>query len=87
MSSVECSRRRLYQPSIHANAAWRAAWRVGQERRLSFSFFSDAKKLSQTALSSAEPWAPIERSIPASRQRWPKTSAVYWANSTGCRNA
>jgi hypothetical protein len=44
---------------------------------LSFSFLSEARKLSQTALSSAQPRAPIERSMPARWQRWPKISAVY----------
>jgi hypothetical protein len=33
------------------------------------SFFSEAKKLSQTALSRADPCAPIETSMPAWRQR------------------
>src|SRR5215216_1847370 len=86
MPSVECSRRRLYQPSIHANTACRAAWRVGHERRLSFSFLIEAKNASQTALSSAQPRAPMERSIPACWQRWPKISAVYCEGSSGRRN-
>jgi hypothetical protein len=45
----------------------------GQQRwRMSY-FLSEPKNDSQTALSSAEPFAPIEMSMPAWRQRWPKT--------------
>jgi hypothetical protein len=44
-------------------------------------------KLSSTALSKQLPFAPIETSIPTARQRRVKTSDVYWADSSGRRNA
>src|SRR5690349_8512465 len=65
--SVECSRRRLYHASIHAKTAVSSSRRVGQERRRVSSFLSVAKNASQTALSSAQPLAPIETAIPAAR--------------------
>ena len=45
-----------------------------------------AKKLSHIALSKQSPTEPIEGRTPASRQRWPKASEVYWVNSNGRRN-
>ena len=40
------------------------------------SFLSVAKNASATALSSAQPLAPIEMSMPAARALWPKISAL-----------
>src|SRR3954447_11221730 len=85
--SVECRRRRLYHASIHAKTAVSSSRRVGQARRRVSSFFSVAKNASQTALSSAQPFAPIETAIPAARAVWPKISDTYWADSSGRRNA
>jgi hypothetical protein len=48
---------------------------VGRERRRVGSFLSEAKNASQTALSSAQPLAPIETAMPASRQRRADASA------------
>src|SRR4051794_7968554 len=87
MPSVECRRRRLYHPSIQAKTALWSSRRVGHARRRVSSFLSVAKNASATALSSAEPWAPIETSMPAWRQRWPKISDTYWVDSIGRRNA
>jgi hypothetical protein len=49
--------------------AIRASPLVGQLRRLIRSFFTVAKNDSATALSNAEPFDPIDVSMPASR-RW-----------------
>ena len=45
------------------------------------------QKLSIIALSNAEPTAPIDGAIPASRTCWLNAQEVNWANSTGRRNA
>jgi hypothetical protein len=47
----------------------RALRLAGQERRRKSSFLSEPMKLSQTALSSAQPLEPIDIAMPASRQR------------------
>jgi hypothetical protein len=67
----------LYQPSIHAKTALWSSRRVGQARRRVSSFLSVAKNASATALSSAQPLAPIEMSMPAARALWPKISDTY----------
>ena len=51
------------------------------------SFFSEAWKLSQTALSKQSPLDPVEGVIPACSQRPVKRTAVYCPVSTGPRNS
>ncbi len=51
---------------------------LAHRRRSSSSHSSVAKKLSHIALSKQSPTEPIEGRTPASRQRWPKASEVYW---------
>ena len=48
--------------------------------------FERGEELSHIALSKQSPTEPIEGRTPASRQRWPKASEVYWADSNGRRN-
>src|ERR671921_2641401 len=52
-------------------------WEV-KRRRSSNSHSKVAKKLSHRALSYASPTEPIEGRTPASLQRLPKASEVYW---------
>lgn len=42
------------------------------------SHSSVANKLSAIALSKQSPTVPMDGTMPASRQRWPKTVLVYW---------
>ena len=51
------------------------------------SFLRVAWNVSQQALSKQSPVLPIETSIPALTQRLVNSTAVYWADSTGRRNA
>jgi hypothetical protein len=46
----------------------------------------DAAALSHMALSYASPTEPIDGRTPASLQRLPNASDVYWVDSIGCRN-
>src|SRR5438034_4508890 len=52
---LECRRSRLYQVSMYAKIAWRAASRVGQSASRINSVSKVAKKLSATALSQQSP--------------------------------
>ena len=56
--------------------ASRASALVGHELRSISSVSREAKKLSAMALSYASPTEPIDRLIPASRQRRPKARLV-----------
>ena len=71
---------------MNSKMAMRASTWVLKRRRSSSSHSSVAKKLSHIALSKQSPTEPIEGRTPASRQRWPKASEVYWVNSNGRRN-
>src|SRR6266852_8814189 len=75
-----------HKPSMNSKTAMRASVWVLKRRRSSSSHSSVAKKLSHIALSRQSPTEPIEGRTPASRQRWPKASEVYWADSNGRRN-
>ena len=72
------SPRGLYHPSMKLKSAMRASACEPKRRRSSNSHSSVAKKLSHKALSYASPTEPIEGRTPASRQRAPKPSEVYW---------
>src|SRR6266852_99809 len=71
---------------MNSKTAMRASLWILKRRRSSSSHSSVAKKLSHIALSKQPPTEPIEGRTPASRQRWPKASEVYWADSNGRRN-
>src|SRR5215472_5591424 len=71
---------------MKANVALRASACVWNRQRARSSHSSVAKKLSHMALSYASPTEPIEGRTPASRQRWPNSIEVYWADSTDRRN-
>jgi hypothetical protein len=71
---------------MKANVALRASACVLNRQRASNSHSSVAKKLSHMALSYASPTEPIEGRTPASRQRWPNSIELYWADSSGRRN-
>src|SRR5712672_2437449 len=71
---------------MNSKTAMRASTWILKRRRSSSSHSSVAKKLSHIALSKQPPTEPIEGRTPASRQRWPKASEVYWVNSNGRRN-
>src|SRR4051795_3142386 len=58
--------------------AMRASTCEAKRRRSSSSHSRVAKKLSHRALSYASPTEPIEGRTPASLQRLPKASEVYW---------
>src|SRR6267154_2220488 len=66
--------------------AIRASACEANRRRAGSSHSSVAKKLSHMALSYASPTDPIDGRTPASLQRLPNASDVYWAESTGRRN-
>src|SRR5215210_5834512 len=83
---AEWRRRWLYQPTIQVNRPTRAASRLRNERRLTYSVFSVAITLSQAALSSAEPRLPMLETRPVSARVRPSSTDVYWVDSTGRRN-
>src|SRR3984893_13080105 len=67
-----------HNPSMKSYTAMRASAWVLKLVRSSSSHSSVAKKLSHMALSKQSPTEPIEGRTPASAQRLPKASEVYW---------
>src|SRR5579863_8458826 len=74
-------------PALDEFEAGHARFYLGLKRRRSRSSHSSvAKKLSHIALSNQSPTEPIEGRTPASRQRRPKASEVYWLPWVGMMN-